>query len=210
VIVWSLGLSGCMKIYPSPELPDIAVGWMAENCEPGSADVVLTLTGVDDTAKRFEIVAPCTDGTARFADLARERYHLDGVLRGPSGEMLSFAEREIDLRDGYDGGADLFFGAENFYIAWTFAMDATCESLAADVVRLDFTSDKGFYSFTTSCDENPFSGSLPGGTFTVFARALSNDVTVATAPPTEVMNSNAGEVADLGTLVLTPCTDSCF
>jgi hypothetical protein len=208
----SLVLSGCMKIYQDPELPDVEVEWFAADCEPGSADVVLKLTGVDDKAKMLDLVAPCTDGKATFVDVARERFLLDGILRGPGGEMLSHSGQDIDLRNGLDQTASLYFGSfENFFIAWTFDMGATCESLAADMVRVDFSSEISPepFRFGTYCDDTPLFGSLPGGTFTASARAFSDNTIVAVSAPTEVTHPNDGGIADLGTLVLVPCADSC-
>src|SRR5262249_45758768 len=41
------GLAGCMRIYPDPELPDLTVEWDEFECMDATADIAITVTGVD-------------------------------------------------------------------------------------------------------------------------------------------------------------------
>src|SRR5262245_17907644 len=108
-----------MKIYPDPELPDLEVTWFDE-CEAG-AEVALTVTGIDTPATQLEMVVPCADAIYRFADVARERFHVEGALRDASGMMSGSAQQEADLRNGLDVSAFLnFMVVENVLVRWVF------------------------------------------------------------------------------------------
>ncbi|MBL0219514.1 MAG: hypothetical protein IPQ07_37305 [Myxococcales bacterium] len=61
----ALGLTGCMRIYPDPELPDVTVLWGEQDCRDGTGNVAITLTGVD-TPSTATTTVPCTDHTVAF------------------------------------------------------------------------------------------------------------------------------------------------
>jgi hypothetical protein len=99
-----------MKIYPDPELPDIDVEWSEPDCDDGAVDVALSLIGVDDPALRQEQTIPCADLNATFADVSRQRHRIEARLLDGQGAELNMAEYEVDLRDGLDETAYLYFG----------------------------------------------------------------------------------------------------
>ncbi len=196
-----------MRIYPDSELPDVEVEWFELDCRDGGGEVDISLIGIDDTSFRVERTLPCLDVKTAFPDVARERYRLAATLRAPSGDMVSSQPEELDLRNGLDKRVSLYFGdLENVHVAWTFDMGATCESLAADFVMVDFSSVTFPHPFGlgASCEDGQLTGFVPDGTYTVVARALSGMTTVAESPPLSDVMISFRLFADVGTLVLAP------
>lgn len=107
-LLFSLLLAGCMRIYPDPELPDVKVAWFAEErCEGNHVEITLTSFDSDAVVAR---AAPCVDQEATLADLVRERFHVEGVLRDAAGAELATSDGgEVDLRNGFNQSAGLFF-----------------------------------------------------------------------------------------------------
>jgi hypothetical protein len=205
-------LAGCMKIYPDPELPDIEVEWYDGDCGETPTDMVLTLTGVDDTTVKLQTSAACSTTKATFKDVPRQRYKLQGSLFDDTGEELNRAQAEIDLRNGIDEHADLWFGSiSNFRVDWTFDMDATCASLGVDFVQVEFSVDgEPRYGQGAPCPFRPLSGGAPKGVYTLRAYARDYEGTIlAVSPEVPDLMFDFDTVTDVGTLVLTPCGDDC-
>ncbi len=207
VLLAASALGGCMRIYPDPELPDVEVEWFDSDCRDAGGEVEVSLIGIDDTSFRADQTVPCLDVHAAFADIARERYRLEATLHTPSGDMVSSQPEELDLRNGLDKRLSLFFGdLENVHVAWTFDMGATCQSLAADLVIVEFSSAMFPQPFNlgASCDYAQLSGFIPDGIYTAVARALSDMTTVAESPRSPEIMISFRSFADVGTLVLSP------
>jgi hypothetical protein len=106
----------------------------------------------------------------------------------------------------------LYFGGfENVRVAWAFDMGATCESLAADAVVIEFTnaSFPEPFGFTAPCELPVFFTSVPDGLYTVVARALSGSTPVAVSLPSPEVVITFESFTNVGTLVMTPCGTSC-
>lgn len=201
-----------MKIYPDPELPDIEVRWFEGDCRDGTGDVALALIGLDSPTFRADLTVPCADMKATFADVARERFRLEGSLRGMTGEEFSNAVVDLDLRNGFDERAELYFGGfSNVRVAWTFDMDATCASLAADFVEILFSSPSFAdpLGWGEPCERSPALVSMPDGVYTVVARARTEQAIVAVSPPSAEVAITFDSFTDVGTLVMTPCGAAC-
>ena len=200
-----------MKIYPDPELPDIDVVWFENDCRAGGV-VMLTLVGIDNTAFRAERTVPCADLKSEFGDVARERYRLEAALYTEEGVEVSTYEEELDLRNGLDERAEMFFGFfSNLRIGWTFDMGATCASLGAESVLLELTSATFPVPFQSvePCVRGLAFPSLPDDTFTVVATAMTADMTaVAVSPPSAEFTVDYETFVEV-VVVLTPCGDQC-
>jgi hypothetical protein len=206
-----LALGGCMKIYPDPELPDVDVAWFESDCRAGGV-VVLTLIGVDNTSFRSERTVPCADLKAEFADVARERYRIEAALHSEAGAEVSTYEEELDLRNGLDERADLFFGFfSSLRVGWTFDMGATCESLDAESMLLQFTGTTFPEPFQTVelCARGLAFPSLPDDTFTVVATAMTRDMAAVAVSPPSAEFTVEGESFVQVVVVLMPCGDQC-
>ena len=108
---------------------------------------------------------------------------------------------------------ELYFGTfgNNLHVAWRFDMGATCESLGADIVQLDFFANGApQFSFATSCQLYVHVGFVSGGRYSLVLRALDATAsTVAISPPTPEVTIGPTSPAEFGTLTLTPCGASC-
>lgn len=202
-----------MRIYTDPELPDVKVTWFDGTCNADIGDAALSMTGVDDTTEHHEMTVPCTALGATFVNVSRQRFHITGQLLDTSGGVYNAAEAEVDLRNGFDESVDLYFGAfDNYRIAWTFDMGATCGSIGADAVGIQF-SQNGQVMFENDypCPFGVSTGSAMKGVYTVGAEAFSfNGPTRAVAlQPIPNAVITPGSQIDLGTIVLTPCGASC-
>jgi hypothetical protein len=206
IVAASLALGGCMVIYPDPELPDVVARWFEGDCRPGTGNVAMALVDFA-TDSRSELAVPCTDLTATFADVARERYRFEALLLDDGGEAFSRSDTEADLRDGFDEQVDLYFGAfSNFRVAWVFDMGATCESLGADGMSILFSNpdmSPAFQSFA-ACGQTPFFGMFRDGTYTLRLRAYAGTTLVATSPESEEFEIADPELTDLGVITLSP------
>lgn len=190
-----------MRIYPDPELPDVDVEWLAEDCRAGDEMVYLALDGLDSMTHVERTVA-CTAVKATFEDVKRERFHIRGELRDATGATITENEYEVDLRHGLDQTAYLYFGAfDTFRVAWIFDMGATCAAVGARDVELSF-SDQFGYQYP--CEFGRLSGSAPDGDFTITLRAKDADgMPVAESTPVDV-TLDSTKLTDLGTLTLYP------
>jgi hypothetical protein len=199
--------TGCMKIYTDPELPDIEVEWTDTDCIPPTTDIALVLVNRDD-GTRVETRTACGDLGTTFADVARERHALQGLSLDLAADVVSSASAEIDLRNGLDERAYLFFGGtpSNYRVAWTFETGTTCASLDATFMLLDFTPlGSEPYTLGTVCELTPHYGVVPEGTYTLALRLLADDDrVVATSEPSAALVVTATELTDFGTLQLTP------
>lgn len=205
-LVVALGLAGCMRIYPDPELPDIEVTWYEGDCAEGTGDVSIVATGIDDTSEQHDATVACTSAKTTFADVSRQRFRVVGQLHDSAGGFYSEDETEVDLRNGFNQEAFLYFGGfDNFRIAWTFDMGATCTSLGAVYVTLELRQgDSAILADVSSCDAGFLSSYAPEGSYTVTLYANpENSGPVAMSAPLDVTIA-AGMRTDLGTVVLTP------
>ena len=196
-----------MRIYPDPDLPDVEVSWTKDDCAPGTGDVVVSLVGVDTPSYRSDVTVACNTLKTTYNDVARERYRVEGQLLDTMGGTYSDAEGfEVDLRNGFNASASLYFGGfENFRIAWTFDMGASCDSLGADSVLVEFNQDDMQFGYTSDCLAGHLGGNAPPGTVTVEAKAFTRDYQLVAASPVSppITIPPTGRI-DLGTLVLSP------
>jgi hypothetical protein len=191
-----------MRIYPDPELPDVKIEWITQDCRAGDEVVALTLDSEDSTDHR-ELSVACTELTATFADVKRERYLVKGELRNPAGALITPAEYEVDLRNGLDESAFLYFGGfDNFRVSWTFDMGATCDSLHVAYIEVRLTDQIGL---GLACDFGSGTGNAPDGDFTATLRAFQfgGDAPVAESAP-KMITINSATFTDLGTFTLVP------
>jgi hypothetical protein len=214
IVLCVAALAGCMTIYPDPELPDVEVEWY-EGCRDDSSIIVVTLAGVDDTMFTREVTVPCADMTATFEDVPRQRYALDGSVRDEAGDEYTHSEPlEIDLRNGVDKTAYLFFRREdNFGVTWQFEGGSTCASLGAAFVsvRAILPDDIPLFAGSAPCNAMFLVGAVPEGTFDIdLAAADANGMVVATAPRIEQVSLGFGTFTDLGLVTLTPCAPDCM
>lgn len=213
LLVLAAGLGGCMKIYPDPELPDVTVDWGADDCRQTTRDVVVTLTGLDDESSTRTETVPCTDLKVTIADVRRERFRVEGALLDLAGNPFITANGgEVDLRNGFDQSAGLYFeGFSNFRVSWAFS-SGTCESLSAIGMGVYFSTpdEPDREAYETSCSFPPFSANVPAGIYTVQLRALTETLqVVAVSPETAPVEIREGGFRDLGTQQLTPCGATC-
>lgn len=207
-------LTGCLRIYPDPELPDVEIAWLDGDCTQAMATKVsVSLTGIDDPAQRADAEVACADQKVTFADVQRIRFHITAIMRDDDGHRLGIADvQDTDLRDGLDQTTDLFFDifGPNFSVTWAFEGDATCASLAAETVALRFTPSDGTPPLTVDspCEAELFYGFAPLGTVTVSARALAAGTTVAEAPESGPLLVQENVFTDAGTLTLVPTSGS--
>ena len=205
-------LGGCMKIYPDPELPDADVEWYSGDCEVANGDVSITLTGIDDPTEHHETSAPCNAVMTTLADLSRQRFHVAGMLHDEAGGPFAEAETDIDLRNGFDQTAYLYFDARNdVRVRWSFAMGATCGSLQVDGVSVVLSVDGVSYGdFGGPCDTILVAGSVPYGTYRVEAYAYrsTGQIVATLVDPIVDLMIQPGMRADLD-ILLTPCGSSC-
>jgi len=210
-LIISLGLlTGCLRIYPDPELPDVEITWFDGDCMQAMATKVsVSLTGIDDPSQHADAEVACSDQKMTFADVQRIRFHITAVMRDAAGHKLGIADfQDTDLRDGLDKTTDLFFNifGPNFSVAWAFEGDATCTSLAAETVALRFTPTDGTPPLTVDqpCEAQLFYGFAPLGTVTVSARALAASVAVAESAESAPLVVAEDMFTDAGTLTLVP------
>lgn len=213
-LVLALGclcLGGCMKIYPDPELPDVAVSWLEGDCADGTGNVTISLVGVDDTSEQHTQSVACTDYKLTFKDVSRQRFHILGELYDTAGALYSATESDVDLRNGYDEDAFIYFGGfSNYRIAWIFDMGATCESLGADGVEvLFYEAGQVAFSMGGPCDLGVLTGSGAPGIYSARVGAfMFEGAILATSMEVPATIPSTGRT-DLGTVALTPCAPSC-
>lgn len=203
---------GCMRIYPDPELPDLDVFWYADDCSEATPEILFTFTSLED-GSTFERSAACDARELVIADVKRHRYRVDGNLLAADGSVFVTATDEADLRNSIDTEVYLYFEVNSrVRLDWTFDMGATCASLGADYVSVEFYTDN--YYFTRggqTCEALAYVGS-PGPLgvlpLTVEVRAYAGLETVAISPRSAEFTLSS-MVTDLGTFVLTPCGSSC-
>lgn len=212
----TLGLGGCMRIYPDPELPDVVVKWEPEfTCEEEDERVVVSLSSVEPAAEVGTATVPCGDGSVRFEDVARIRYRVLARLEDQAGVVLGGDEREIDLRDGISEEIDAFFGrtpGSNVRVEWDFDMGASCQTLGASRVGALAQETGGgsiFFFFDAPCGIGVLMGAIQReGTYTVRAWAIAgeNGEPVAASPVSAPFAVIRGAISEPGTLTLSPCT----
>lgn len=209
-----VALTGCMKIYPDPELPDVKVGWGDQDCRDGTGDVRVTLTGLDHDSTTTTTV-PCTDLKMRFPDVARERFHVDGALLDLAGNVFLTSDGgDVDLRNGFNKDTGLYFdGFSNFRVAWMFDGGASCASLAATSVAVVFSLPgmPDFEGFQYPCEFPELSRMVIPDTYTVHLEAYTADevTVVALSPETAPFVVTQSGFTNLGTLTLTACGAAC-
>ena len=209
-----LGASGCMKIYPDPELPDVLVEWYEGDCQDDGVNIEITMTGVDDPTERHTATVACEMMKTTFKDVSRQRFHVTGSLVDGMGGVFAASEADVDLRNGFDETAYLYFGVafSNFRVSWTFDMGDTCTSLNADGVQVIFLRNgEPYFASGGPCELGTINDSGQPGTYSVGAAAFDFDgVTVAYSmqPIPDVTIGFSGHV-DIGTIVLTACGSTC-
>lgn len=203
---------GCMRIYPDPELPDIEVTWGEQDCRAGTGDVAVTVTGIDADSTVTSTV-PCRDLAVTFADLARERFHVEGALLDTAGAVFVTSDGgDVDLRNGFDQGTGLYFeGFSNFRVAWAFDGGATCESLGANSVGIFFTRSgtPDVEAYQYPCEVLRYSSLIAPATYTVRLRAFAIEQVVAASPETAPFEITETGFVDLGVQTLSACGASC-
>jgi hypothetical protein len=212
----ALGLGGCMRIYPDPELPDVRVEWDAEfECADATDRVVVSLSTVEPPAEVGMATVPCGDAGVRFDDVARVRYRLAARLEDATGAVFGGHDEDLDLRDGLNERVFAFFGRSfgtSFRVAWTFDMGASCQALSATQVFLQASMPGGgpAFFFFAPCDAPVYVNAIPlEGTYTLTARAIADNGVVAAAPESAPFTITPGAAIDLGTLTLSPCGAAC-
>ena len=214
-LITSLGLlTGCLRIYPDPELPDVEITWFDGDCMQAMATTVaVSITGIDDPAQHADATVACADQKVTFADVQRIRFHISATMRDAAGHTLGTDDvQDTDLRDGLDKTTDLFFNifGPNFSAAWAFEGDTTCTSLAAETVALRFTPTDGTPPLTVDspCEAQLFYGFAPLGTVTVSARALAAGMVVAESAESGPLVVMENAFTDAGTLTLVATSGS--
>jgi hypothetical protein len=189
-----------MRIYPDPELPDVSVEWIDQDCRKGDEMVTVTLDGIDSMT-HAEVAVPCTELKAVFKDVKRERYRIAAQLREAAGAVISDQMYDVDLRDGLDETTLLYFGAfDDFRVAWTFENGATCASLGAREVRVSMSDQ---FALNYPCEIGRANGNAPDGDFTVTLTAYNSAGTVAESAPQDV-TIDSTQLTNLGTFTLSP------
>jgi hypothetical protein len=78
------------------------------------------------------------------------------------------------------------------------------------LVTFSPSMDEPSLSFGASCEAGLFRSPLPlRGTYTVHARATTDDRVVATSPESAPIVFTAGQLIDVGVLTLSPCGAAC-
>lgn len=203
-----------MKIYPDPELPDIDVEWFDGDCMNESDTIRLVLSGVDDPSVQQELTAECSDVKTTFVDVPRQRYKLSASLLDATGDEFSRSPaQELDLRNGIDETAYVYFGGfNNFYVSWQFEAGVTCGSLGAEFVSALLLDPDGttVAASGSQCFDMTIFGSGPNGTYDIDVVAYDeNGNAVATAPRFEDVVLSFDMSVNLGVVTLTPCGASC-
>ena len=213
LVIAALGLTGCMKIYPDPELPDVTVTWGEQDCRDGTGNVAVTLTGIDAASTTTSSV-PCTDLTVVFPDVARQRFHVEGTLLDLAGNAFITSDGgDVDLRNGFDQSTGLYFdGFSNFRVAWMFDGGGTCASVGAASVRIVFSLPgmPEIDGFQYPCELSMLSRMVVPETYTAHLEASSGQQrVVALSQETAPFVITENGFVDLGTLTLTPCGVAC-
>jgi hypothetical protein len=207
----ALGASGCMKIYPDPELPDAKFEWFTGDCD-ATAEMSISITGVDDPTEHHEVTAVCSDEKTTIKDVSRQRYTVTAQTLDEMGNVKMGVSDVLDLRNGYDRTAYIYFGSFSDFIAiWRFDMGATCASVGANLVNIEFYVDNQFRTASgqTCTDGMLFSSGEPG-VYSVIARAMDYETleTFAISQPQSGVVLGNGLVT-IGPLLLTPCAPDC-
>jgi hypothetical protein len=201
-----------MKIYPDSELPDVEVAWYEGDCRDMTGEVAITLVGVDTPATRTEQTVLCTTAKVTFADVARERFRVTGTLQDANGNPFTTSESDVDLRDGLDHSAWLYFGGfDNVRVTWLFEAADLCESLAVDDVYVEL--------FTPAQEPTAVSGApclaqgttltVPDGVYSARAFGLSGELVVAASEPSPEFVVQLGSFVNVDPLVLVACGSAC-
>ena len=208
----AVALTGCMRIYPDGEMPDLHVYWTESDCRPETPSVRVAVSLRDDTPVAEQTV-PCEALQMTFKDVKPARYQVDSSLLLPDGEAFSAWRNELDMRDGFDAEEYVYFGGGGYLrIGFELADGATCTSIGADLVLLEFEDDLGNPTTTsTACELSPWVGSPFGAssTYTVQLRAVDYETitTRAISPVVGPFTVMPPMLTNLGTITLTPCTD---
>jgi hypothetical protein len=203
-------VAGCMRIYPDPELPDIDVEWPTGDCQENTI-VSVSIEGLDDPTVKRSLMLRCREATTTFEDVDRQRYKLVGSVIDDVGEEHN-SEWELDLRDGLNEHAYLYFGElPDFFITWEFEGGASCDSLGvvSVVIRFMIAGEQRF-AHPARCDASSAAGHAPMGVYDVAARGYDmNNSPIATSSIVPNVTIVPGSFASLGTLVLAPCGAQC-
>lgn len=204
----SLLATGCMRIYPDSELPDLRVHWTEGDCRPETPSVRVTVSLLDDTLVTEQTVA-CDALRMTFADVTPARYKVESSLLLADGEAFSAWYNELDMRDGFDADEYVYFGGGgNLRIAWVFETGATCSSLGADLMLIEIDDPSvGPQTSYTSCSLSPWIGSAFGTGLTLQLFALESEAfeTRAVSPVVGPFDADVDGLTNLGTVTLAPC-----
>jgi hypothetical protein len=200
-----------MKIYPDPELPDIDVMWEQGDCETDGFQIAMSLSSKDNPASPpIDKTVACFDEKYTFVDVPRERLLLDATLLDDTGMVAGKTSGEVDLRNGFDDEAYLYFERlDNFQAQWDF--DGTsCAELGADTMSLVFSNPAGVaFVIARPCEDGFFAGRVMPGTYTLHGEADTKGAVVATSPETPELTITDENFIVSALLVLTACGAMC-
>jgi hypothetical protein len=209
--------SGCMTIYPDPELPDVVVEWFPDDtCTEGVTGVRVEILG-DATTTPIAQDFPCAGGIGRIEDIARTRHDVQVALLDDTDTIVGRSEPfDIDLRNGASHRERVFW----FYrdegliaIAWRFAGGESCASLGITTLQVNaYPEDTtlGQAGFGARCDlgELDYYPGLFAGTYDFQVVGMTDqtgEVVAASMWITDQVVRDRGELTDLGTVELARC-----
>jgi hypothetical protein len=207
-----------MRIYPDSDLPDLRVEWSDDQCPEGATVSVELLQAGESASGQSVASAPCAELRLTIENADRAKLQVVGVIRAADGTVVSQASEPVDARDGNNKQTYLSFlepGVGRYQVAWSFMPGSSCATVGASYVTVEFIlDDEKTFSELFSCPPGKpdYQPAVEAGTYTVLVSAiLLSGPRLATAPPlVDVVIAPRGEVTDLGTVLLTPCTGTCM
>jgi hypothetical protein len=211
-----LSLASCMRIYPDTDLPDIRVEWSDFRCPAGSTVAIEVVPAGQVPSGQVVASAPCGDLRVVAEDVDRAKLDVVGVVHEADGTMVSRRIERVDTRDGNNKQTYLSFPDPEYgtvLLTWSFAQGASCTSVGATVVSVEFLSESlGVFAGIFPCSAGMADRELEveRGTYTLRLLASSQSgAKVAKALVPGVVIAPRGAVTDLGTVELTPCVGPC-
>jgi hypothetical protein len=208
------GATGCMRIYPDPELPDVIVEWPMD-CGDDGVTVRLEAVAADGTLISRD--ATCGAGQVRIEDLERARYTINASLLDASGGVLGRSyPSDVDLTKGLSRRTYVyeFVRDRSFYrVAWTFNGGDTCQTLGATTILVSLRNDDSQADGRVPCDSDivDYFAPVAAGTYTLqlFAQRDDDAAVAASERRTNVVIPDHGASVDFGTIALARCTPIC-
>jgi hypothetical protein len=213
-----LSLASCMRIYADSDLPDLRVEWSDLECPEGGVVSVELVKAGEVAVGQSVASAPCADLRLTIENIDRSKLQVVGVIREADGTVVSQTSEPIDARDGNNQQTYLSFSDPKFgryQLAWSFVPGSSCATVGATYVTIELILDdaKTFAEFfPCSAGKPDYLPLVEAGTYTVLVSAiLLSGPRLATAPPlVDVVIAPRGEVTELGTVQLAPCTGTCM